>query len=311
MTAFEIEGCSPAAESEPSFRSLTEIDRIGDAFCESAQDLRRSAAVQRYRSFRMRCLTTTLAIVDANRIPNRATISVRLKRLDSIRRKIARVETNFRLGRLDDVIGVRVICQDLASVKALSDRIRASGYSYSQRNYITSPAATGYRGIHHIMRFQQPVTETNQLNVRFEIQVRTFLQHRWAVWSESHGEATKLGLGTDEEHRRLRAVAKSIARWEALNPDTRQIDLPAYSGGQSIAVCWKQRHGQVIPYYFYDQVHDAVKWLNHLETSHPGERANALLLVGVTKPSATQRLLQITHPLFTGARVPDPKHWMP
>ncbi len=311
MTPVTIEDCPPDAEREPPFTSLRAIDRIGNAFCQSAQDLQCIAAVQGYRSFRMHCLTTTLAIVDACGVPTHATVSVRLKRLDSIRRKIGRVNTNFTLGQLDDVVGVRIICQDLNNVRELSARIQASSTFIRLRDYINNPAPTGYRGINHVMRFQQPITASISVNVRFEIQVRTYLQHCWAVWSESHGEATKLGVGTDEEHERLRALSETIARWEAGNPATRQIELPQYSGGRSIAVCWRSRLGQVIPYYFHDQVPEAVDWLNNLESTHPGERENALLLIGVTDHAATQRLLQLTHPLFTGARVPDPMHWMP
>ena len=311
MNAAATADCPPLAERDPPFSSLGAIDRIGDAFCQSAQDLQRIAEVQRYRSFRMRCLRTTLAIVDDCHVPDQATVSVRLKRLDSIRRKIGRADTNFSLGRLDDVVGVRVICEDLSTVREFSDRIQASPHFYGLRDYITSPAATGYRGINHIMRLQQPLTATAQINMRFEIQVRTYLQHRWAVWSESHGEAVKLGVGDDEEHGPLRALSEEIGRWEADNPTTRQIELPPYFGGRSIAVCWRMRHGPVTPQYFQDDVQNAVDWLNYLENTYPAERENALLLVGVTETTATQRLLQLTHPLFTGARVLDPRHWMP
>ena len=311
MTPIATADCPPVADRDPPFSSLGAIDRIGAAFCQSAQDLQRVAEVQRYRSFRMRCLTTTLAIVDACHVPDQATVSVRLKRLDSIRRKIGRGGSNFTLGRLDDVVGVRVICQDLSAVREFSDRIQASPYFYGLRDYITSPAATGYRGINHIMRLQQPLTATAWINMRFEIQARTYLQHCWAVWSESHGEAIKLGVGADEEHEALRTISEELARWEANNPTTRQIELPPYSGGRSIAVCWRMRHGPVTPHYFHDEVQTAVDWLNYLETTYPAGRENALLLVGVTETAATQRLLQLTHPLFTGARVLDPRHWMP
>ena len=311
MTASALAGCPPFAGRDPSFSSLGAIDRIGDAFCQSAQNLQCIADMQRYRSFRMRCLKTTLAIVDACRVPGQATVSVRLKRLDSIRRKIGRANTNFTLGRLDDVVGVRVICRDLATVREFSDRIQRSPDFYRLKDYIASPAATGYRGINHIMRLRQPVTETVGINIRFEVQTRTYLQHRWAVWSESHGEAVKLGVGADEEQERLRALSEEIARWEADNPDARQIELPQYVGGHSIAVCWRTRHGPVTPYYFQGEVQNAVDWLHDLETTYPAERENALLLVGVTDTTATQRLLQLTHPLFTGARVLDPRHWMP
>lgn len=312
MTAPQtVAQCPPVAENGQSFSSLGAIDRIGAAFCAGAQDLRRIAAIQQYRSFRMRCLTTTLSIVDGCRVPSYATVSVRLKRLDSIRRKIGRAGTNFTLGRLDDVIGVRVICENLYHVREFSDRIRKAPSFYRVKDYINAPAATGYRGINHIMRFRQPITETSDVRMRFEIQARSYLQHRWAVWSESHGEAAKLGVGSDDEKQRLRSVSEEIARWEEQHSNSQQISLPSYSGGRSIAVCWRTRYGPVIPYYFYDQVQKAVNWLNHLETTYPGERENALLLVGVADVTATERLLRLTHPLFTGARVTDPKYWLP
>lgn len=311
MIQSAIEGCPPPSDSKLRFSSLGDIDRIGDAFFQSAHDPRRVADVQRYRKFRMRCLATTLAIVDACSVPEHAAISVRLKRLDSTRRKIGRTGAHFTLGRLDDVIGVRVICQDLSTVMELTREIQASSYFYRVRNYIKSPAKTGYRGINHIMCFQQPVTQTYGVKIRFEIQVRTYLQHCWAVWSESHGEAVKLGVGAEEEHMRLRALSEQIDEWEIVNPETDQIGLPLYSGGRSVVVCWRTRYGQVIPHYFYDEVKDAVEWLNYLETTYSSRRENALILVGVTEPTAAEKLLRLTHPLFTGARIPDPKYWMP
>lgn len=311
MTTSSTADCPLVGNGVPTFSSLGAIDRIGDAFCKSAQNLQCISDMQSYRSFRMHCLKTTLAIVDACHVPDQAAVSVRLKRLDSIRRKIGRVNTNFTLGRLDDVVGVRVICQDLTTVREFSDRIKASPHFYRPKDYIASPAATGYRGINHIMRLQQPVSATANIGMRFEVQTRTYLQHRWSVWSESHGEAVKLGVGAYEEQESLRALSEEIAQWEVTNPTTRQIDLPQYSGGRSIAVCWRTRHGPVTPYYFQNDVQNAVDWLNYLETSYPAERENALLLVGVTDTTATQRLLQLTHPLFTGTRVLDPRHWMP
>ena len=311
MTVGTVGNCPPIAEQPSSFSSLGAIDRIGNAFCQSAQDPQRINQLQNYRSFRMRCLTTTLAIVDACRVPHHATVSVRLKRLDSIRRKIGRPDTNFSLGRMDDVVGVRIVCQDLSTIKKLSGRIHSSPDFYRLKNYITAPARTGYRGINHIMKLQQPLTEAAKIDMRFEIQTRTYLQHCWAVWSESHGEAAKLGVGDEDEHDRLYALSQKIARWESDNPNTQQIELPVYTGGRSIAVCWRTRHGMVIPYYFQDEVQDAVDWLNYLETTYPAERENALLLVGVSPTSDVNRLLQLTHPLFTGVRVLDPSYWMP
>ena len=305
-----VGGCLPDADTGAPYANLAVIDRIGTAFCESARDTDRVEEVQQYRSFRMRCLKTTLSIVDACDVPIRATMSVRLKRLDSIRRKIGRVNTNFSLGRLDDVVGVRVVCEDLGTVRGFSKRIQASPHFYRLKDYISEPAHTGYRGINHILRFRQPVTEEHSINMRFEVQVRTYLQHQWAVWSESHGEAVKLGTGVEGEHENLRRLSREIDSWEAENRSKIQTTLPHYSGGHSIAVCWRVPHGPVTPHLFMNDAQGAVTWLNYLEMTYPADRANALLLVGVADVTEVERLLQLTHPLFTGNRVIDPVHWM-
>ena len=69
--------------------------------------------------------------------------------------------------------------------------------------------------------------------------------------------------------------------------------------------------GPVTIEYFEDNVGEAVKWLNYIEEMHPNRRREALLLVGVVEHEATERLIQTTHPLYTGIRVLDPKYWKP
>lgn len=305
--------CPPPVGAENAFATLGDLDRIGNSFCRSAPQQRAEyvGAVQKYRRFRMRCLATTLWMIDMCEVPTHAAVSVRLKRLDSIRRKIRRTETQFTLGRLDDVVGVRIVCADLHTACELSGRLRSSSKCYRVKDYVGNPAITGYRGIHHIMRFPQPVTATHHISVRFEIQVRTYFQHLWAVWSESRGEAVKLGWGAVEEQRSLRALSENIAGWEKDNTSNTQAELPPYSGHRSITVCWKTPNGKVVFYFFQNDMNGAVKWLNHLETKYHRHRSNALLLVGVTEAADTAKWLQLTHPLFTGSRAIHPGYWMP
>ncbi|MCY4168439.1 MAG: RelA/SpoT domain-containing protein [Rhodobacter sp.] len=268
------------------------------------------ADLQNYRAFRMRCLATTLGIVDRCKAPPNAVVSVRLKRLDSIRRKLNRSSANFTLGRLDDVIGVRVICQSLQDVLDFGSRIKQVPGS-RMKDYIATPADTGYRGVHGILAFSQPAGSGVELRARFEIQVRTHLQHWWAVWSEAHGEAVKVGAGNSEDHGRLRQVSEKIAEWEMGNRDAVPFELPQYVGRRSLAVCWRSEHGPTALEYFEDDVGEALKWLQYLEERHPERRREALLLVGVAEHSDTERLIKTTHPLYTGVRILDPTHWMP
>ena len=293
------------------FATLGDVNRVGAAFCAEPNVSDFLVGVQGYRAFRMQCLGTSLGILDACRPPVQSVVSVRLKRLDSIRRKIIRRGANFRLGTLDDVIGVRVICQSVSDVIALSARIESSPYIYRVKNYIEAPAATGYRGIHHIMRFDQPVSADRSLAVRYEMQVRTYLQHRWAVWSEAHGEKAKIGQADAGYHEHLRSIALDIAGWEGDNPASAQDELLPYLGVRTIAVCWRPPHGPATPLLFHDDVKSAVSWLNHLEAAYPAQRENALLLVGVAEHVDIGRALRLTHPLHVGARAVHPRFYIP
>lgn len=300
----------PATDRAP-FATLGDVNRLGEAFCAKPMAPEFLAGVQDYRAFRMQCLATTLRILNACGPPARSLVTVRLKRLDSILRKLTRHGANFRLGTLDDVVGVRVICQSVSDVIALSSRIKLSSSRYRVKNYIDDPAFTGYRGIHHIMRFGQPASADSSLTVRYEIQVRTYLQHQWAVWSESHGERAKIGQSDAAHHEELRSVALDIARWEESNPARIQEKLLPYSDVRTIAVCWRPPRGPATPFLFHDDVRAAVSWLNHLEADHHAHRENALLLVGVTEHVDIGRALKLTHPLYVGASVVHPRFYLP
>lgn len=304
------------APSDAGFASLGDIDRLGNAFCEG-QGYRFPQAVQKYREFRLRCLQTTLDIVEASEVPTRALVSVRLKRLDSIRRKIIRPGSRFGLGRMDDVIGTRVVCENYHIARDLSQRIQSLPGFYRLKDYINEahPLSTGYRSLHHIMRFDQLLTDKKTIRVRFEIQVRSYYQHLWAVWSESQGENTKIGKEVPADSLAdLLAVSERIAQWEESNPEKIQRQLPDYiAGGHNIVLSWRQQRGLPKIFRFNDDVERAVKWLNHLEYEYPKERKGALLLVGVTSSSEISKVLRLTHPLYMGRRKEtlEPKYWMP
>lgn len=303
----------PVPYSNVGFNSLGDVDRAGAAFCADAHNPLRVTAVQKYRVFRMRCLKTTLGIVESSVMPTHALVSVRLKRLDSIRRKMGRDKTQFSLGSMDDVIGVRIICQNFQTVCDISERLRSLPNFYRQKDYINNPhpANTGYRSVHHIMRFEQPLTETKNIAVRFEIQIRSFYQHQWAIWSESQGEAVKVGSGSEEIKATLYALSNRIANWEEKNPHKVQEQLPDYTGGEDVVVAWKTRNVKPTCNVFRGEVDRAVKWLNYLETKYPAQRSDALLLVGVTNPGEALKVLSLTHPLYVTKRIIEPQYWMP
>lgn len=294
--------------SPPEFSSLAEITKAGADFARDPYSMDAVRIVQQYRTFRMNCLATTLGIIDAAQLPQHALVSVRLKRLDSIRRKIRRKAFDFKLGQLDDIIGVRVILPTFRDALAMSKRIKGLAQCSKTKDYTAEPRQTGYRAAHHIMLFQQALSPELALNVRFEIQVRSFYQHRWAIWSEAQGEAVKAGRGSEDEHSALIALSKRIARWEEKNPGEKQASLPVYVDSRRIAVAWRQQNAKPI---LYDDMSKAVQYLNYLETKFPAERGNALLLVGVSNPKEVEMVLRQTHPLYMMSRIIEPEYWMP
>ena len=294
------------------------IDRIGGRFVENSNIIE---DVQKYRAFRMECLNTSLKILNEARLPNRASIGIRLKRLDSIHRKLSRPRHNFKLSRLDDIIGIRLICPSLDDVISTSDSIKRLPEHDKTKDFTQNKhyLATGYRAIHHIMKFQQLVSNERKITVRFEIQVRSYYQHQWAIWSEQYGENIKLGgrvQRTESEEKaihELQSLSGRIAQWEANNPDLPQDNntLPRYQGTRAITVVWRQPNGTVLPMLFHDDLNSAIHQLNYWEQAFPHQRHNALLLAGISERNEVLKVLAATHPLYVLGRAVAPEHWMP
>ena len=304
----------------PSGEAFTRkgIDRVGGRFVGNSADV---VDVQKYRAFRMQCLNTSLSILDRAILPKRAFIGIRLKRLDSIHRKLSRQGHNFKLSSLDDILGIRVICPSFYDVTSTRDSLISLPEhdkikDYTQQEHYLS---TGYRAVHHIMKFQQHAYEEQKITVRFEIQVRSYYQHQWAIWSEQYGENIKLGgriQRTELEEKiiyELQSFSERISNWEIGNPDMPQDKgiLPQYHGINTIAVVWRQPDGSIMPRVFHDDIDSAINQLNYWEQTFPHQRHNALLLAGISEYGQILKVLANTHPLYVLGRTLAPEYWMP
>lgn len=294
------------------------IDRAGKEF---AQNGKRINDVQKYRAFRMECVSTSLGILERAHLPARAYVGIRLKRLDSIRRKLTRKNQNFNLSGLDDIIGIRLICASFDEVKSVSDSIARLPESVGVKDYTNQVhyVQTGYRAIHHIMKFPQVLSPQQKINVRFEIQIRSYYQHLWAVWSEKYGENIKQGGGSNQTKREqeildeLKSLSERIKKWEDNNPSAVQDAgklLPPYRNNRVIATVRKQPDGKIAT-RIYNNHTSAVRQLNYWEEEFPHSRSNALLLVGIANEQEIVKVLNATHPLYAIGRVPHPKILMP
>lgn len=112
-------------------------------------------------------------------------VTFRLKRTSSIIKKLARRNTNLRLGSMDDIGGCRLIVENIDQVYFAAKKISECLEVKEPRgikDYIALPQESGYRSLHVIA-----VVPGESLSSRVEIQIRTRIQHSWATGVEAAG----------------------------------------------------------------------------------------------------------------------------
>jgi ppGpp synthetase/RelA/SpoT-type nucleotidyltranferase len=134
-----------------------------------------------------------------NADPERLTAQ-RIKRLSSISSKLQRFP-QMKLTQMQDIGGCRAVLRSVDRVKMLADAYKASGVKHKivhTDNYIETPAASGYRGIHLIWRYHSD-RSSDYNDLKIEMQLRSGLQHAWATAVETVGtflrQALKSSLG--------------------------------------------------------------------------------------------------------------------
>ncbi len=313
---------APASEcsslDELRFGSMGDIRRASREFSKDFDNVEAREVLDSYRRYRLNCIRTSLSLLGRADLPKRILISARLKRLESAYRKMRRSRDKPPpLNGMDDVIGFRVVCESFDAAVALGERIE-NEVPARTKNYIeeTHEAGIGYRAIHGIARFGQPLGDAH-ITVRFEIQVRTWYQHLWACWCESHGEQAKEGFTNTERTDRetverlkedLNDCSRRVAVWEKTHRKKRQAELPSFTGPYKLAVAWVNPPEDYGFLPCGTDVDAAVKNLRYFE----GQRGlRPLLLVGVANSPHLKNVLTRTHPNFVGGMFLDPQHWLP
>jgi len=128
-----------------------------------------------------------------SKIDKRAVSARRLKRMQSIIRKLKRFK-GMKLRSMQDIGGCRAI---LKNQKAVTKTVRELKKQKTLRvkDYIKTPKEDGYRGVHLIGNF----AAKNEEKRAIEIQLRTKMQHSWATAVEIidlfTGQAIKSSVG--------------------------------------------------------------------------------------------------------------------
>lgn len=132
-------------------------------------------------------------------------VAQRLKRMPTILDKLER-EPGMNLARMHDIGGCRAILPDEATIYRVIRRIRSQPRErwgiVREYDYIKRPKASGYRGVHLVVRRDGRL---------IEIQLRTPTQHRWALSVEAIDLARRLGLKEGKGPEALRRLLEVSA----------------------------------------------------------------------------------------------------
>jgi ppGpp synthetase/RelA/SpoT-type nucleotidyltranferase len=144
----------------------------------------------------------------------------RMKRMQSIRKKLARLNAN--LTQIQDIGGYRAIMESSDAIKALLAFYRSSECPHKcreDRSYIDQPRIGGYRSHHFVFEFI-PQSQDEEIFVgrRIELQIRSRLQHSWATAVEAIGlvrnEDMKAGEGDRDWLRFFELMSSEFAETE-------------------------------------------------------------------------------------------------
>jgi Uncharacterized protein conserved in bacteria len=138
-------------------------------------------------------------------------VTGRVKRVSSILEKAKRLQVPMdQLERgIEDIAGIRIMCQFVEDIRRVADWIRAREDMtvVYEKDYITNTKESGYRSYHIIVDY--PVqTSMGRKNVLAEIQVRTLAMNFWATIEHSLNYKYKEQL-PDELRARLKKAAEA------------------------------------------------------------------------------------------------------
>lgn len=184
--------------------SRKEIDRAGFALIGDADPFKRqqaSALVEDWRKSHwpvLRELNEELTELLVRAGVQFDFSSHRVKRMQSIVEKIRNnKDGKMGLGGLQDIGGIRFVFPDIETLKAAEDVIKG----YSPKNFtlkktsdyiFDGPKESGYRCIHLVYKYQSEDKEYDGLQI--ELQIRTQLQHYWAMAVETASLISRTSL---------------------------------------------------------------------------------------------------------------------
>ena len=224
--------------TEPKYGKKA-VRKAGEALISDWKDFRAVArsfdVLSNWRSAHAYPIQAVLMLLrgKASTVDTKALIVQRLKRTPSILAKLRR-ERGMKLERMEDIGGCRAVVATTKHARRLARLLVESRTRHNlcrERDYISRPKSSGYRGIHLVYRYGGEKKAFEGLAV--EVQIRSKIQHSWATAVEVAGAFTRYALkasqGPNEWLDYFKYASAELARLEGceVHPDLAGIDTAA------------------------------------------------------------------------------------
>ena len=173
------------------------VNRAGESVRAGTATSEQIEAIDRWRAAHRAVLNTFQAILRGRTKGTDIVVGQRHKRRKTIFDKLSRLP-KMKLVRMDDVAGCRLIFSDIEELYEFRNRLHKAKFRHKRRNevdkydYIRTPKATGYRGIHNVYIYDvNSVKGRKYKGLLIELQYRTQIQHAWATTVEVIGFITQ------------------------------------------------------------------------------------------------------------------------
>lgn len=126
--------------------------------------------------------------------------SMRIKRMTSIESKLRNnIDKGMKLGGMQDIGGIRFVFDTIDQLdrvsQALVHFISEDFELIRKYDYIETPKESGYRSMHYVYRYRD--TDPIYDGLSIELQIRTKIQHSWAMAVETAGLISQTSLKAD------------------------------------------------------------------------------------------------------------------
>lgn len=269
------------------------IDNAGHRFRRYEERPADLILLQEYRTIRCNGLESIFCHMASVLVGTPGVLSCRVKRIDTIIRKLRR-EGSMDLSRMDDVIAFRIVTESPTAQLAIINKMQKLEEIRKIRDYTKRSASGGYRAIHVIIQqsIRHPGSDT-MYRYPCEIQIRTLFQHLWSTTSESFGEQVKEGGGPVSVRLYLNNLSEKIELYEKKFPDDiQQEGLSTDEKVSFIVIVFDKKRGlSTIKEYFDEDLNAAIARVLYLEELYRADFGRETVLVGVP----TSEGAEVTH----------------